>query len=74
MGRLKTNSERMIRVKKVLKKRDFGRCFEAVEGSGWKHYTKGFRRRSVTQKILESGSMKLFSFLDKINPKEPVTE
>lgn len=74
MGRLKTNSERMTRIKKVLKKRDFGRCFETVEGSGWKHYTKGVRRRSATQEILESGSMKLFSFLDKLNPKEPVTE
>ena len=56
-----------MRKKKVLKKRDFGRTYNEVDGWGWDHYTKGWRRRSVTQKRLNNAMSFLYAFFARAN-------
>ena len=49
----------------MRKHRDSCRTYSYVEGKGWKHYTKGFRRRSITMKRINAAYNFLFSFLSK---------
>ena len=65
MGRLKTARDKMEHKKVVLKHRDSGRTYNHKEGFGWNHFTKGFRRRSITMDRINKAYEFLFSFLDK---------
>lgn len=53
--------------KKILKHRDFGRTYHEVDGCGWKHYTKGFRRRSITQERINNAMYFINAFLARAN-------
>lgn len=66
MGRLKTYADRLTHVKVVRKKQMSGRCYNFVDGCGWNHYTKGFRKHSVSSNVINEGSKKLFDFLGKV--------
>lgn len=57
-------------MKKVQKKVPNGRCYAVVDGLGWKHYTKGFRKHSTHSNVVNRGSLRLFGFLAKANIKE----
>lgn len=74
MGRLKTYADRLNHKKVVRKRTDSGHCYNYIIGKGWSHYTKGFRKHTSDPQTMEKGSMFLFSFLDRVNPKEVVEE
>lgn len=65
MGRLKTARDKMEHRKVVAKHRDSGRTYNHKEGSGWNHFTKGFRKRSITMDRINKAYDFLFSFLEK---------
>lgn len=69
MGRLKTYRMKLEHKKVVQKRKDSGRCYNFVEGKGWNHYTKGFRKHTSRPETLEKGTLFLFSFLDRTMPK-----
>ena len=66
MGKLKTYRMKLEH-KKVVQ--NSGRCYNFVEGKGWNHYTKGFRKHTSRPETLEKGTLFLFSFLDRTMPK-----
>ena len=70
MGRLKVYSEKLNHKKIVQKKKDSGRCYNFVEGLGWNHYTKGFRKHST--KVDVNGKRNIFfvSLLERVMPKK----
>lgn len=70
MGRLKVYSEKLNHKKIVQKKKDSGRCYNFVEGLGWNHYTKGFRKHSTKVDVMERGISFLFSLLERVMPKK----
>nr|DAH71187.1 MAG TPA: hypothetical protein [Caudoviricetes sp.] len=70
MGRLKVYSEKLNHKKIVQKKKDSGRCYNFVEGLGWNHYTKGFRKHSTKVDVMERGTSFLFSLLERVMPKK----
>ena len=74
MGRLKTYGDKIGHKKSVLKKQNSGRCYNYIVGQGWSHYTKGFRKHTSDPQVMERGSMFLFSFLDRANPKAEAVE
>jgi len=74
MGRLKTYADKLNHKKVVHKRQNSGRCYNYIVGKGWSHYTKGFRKHTSDPQAMERGSMFLFSFLDRVNPKEVVEE
>lgn len=67
MGRLKTLSEKMLRKRVVQKRQANGRCYNDVDGKGWNHYTKGFRKHSTHSNVVSRGTIILFGFLAKMN-------
>ena len=70
MGRLKTAANRMEHKKVVHRHMDSGRTYNHIEGSGWCHYTKGFRKRSITMDRINKAYDYLFSFLEKAIDKK----
>lgn len=74
MGRLKTYADKMNRQRKVHKRTNSAKCYNYIVGQGWSHYTKGFRKHTSDPQVMERGSMFLFSFLDRANPKTETVE
>lgn len=70
MGRLKTLSEKMLRKKVIKKHEPNGRCYNEIDGKGWNHYTKGFRKHSTHSNAVSRGTIILFGFLAKMSNKE----
>ena len=66
MSKLKTYIQRLSHKKAVRKKQMSGRCYNFVDGCGWSHYTKGFRKHTVSSSVINEGSKKLFDFLGKV--------
>ena len=54
---------------KVHKHMAYGRTYDVVEGVGYKHYTKGYRKSSMTASIMDKGSKALYALIDKAFPK-----
>jgi len=50
----------------MRKHRDSCRTYSYVEGKGWNHYTKGYRKRSITMDRINAAYNFLFSFLSKV--------
>lgn len=72
---MKTVNQRMNHKKVVRKHTPNGRCYNIVDGKGWNHYTKGFRKHTVHSNVLSRGSIKLFGFLARVNlSKEDLVE
>ena len=69
MSKLKTDAMRKLRKPTVLKKRDFGRCYNNIDGEGWIHRTKGVRVRHATSERISAGYAALSLFLDLVLPK-----
>ena len=74
MGRLKTYADKLNHTKVVHKRTNSARCYNYIVGKGWSHYTKGFRKHTSDPQAMERGSMFLFSFLDRANPKTETVE
>jgi len=70
MGRLKTAADKMEHKKVVHKHMDSGRTYNHIEGSGWCHFTKGFRKRSITMDRINKAYDYLFAFLEKAIDKK----
>jgi len=58
----------------IHKGRDFGRCYCNIDGQGWKHYTKGSRKRKATAERISAGYAALSLFLDLVLPKRDSDE
>lgn len=54
-----------FKTKKVHKKIDSGRTYNHIEGSGWNHYTKGPRKRTLTMERINNAYNFVFSFLER---------
>lgn len=74
MGKLKTQFDKLTRQKKVFKRQNSGRCYNYVIGEGYSHYTKGYKKRSVSEDSISKGYTFLFSFLDRLNDKQKTEE
>lgn len=74
MSKLKTDAMRKLRKPTVLKKRDFGRCYNNIDGEGWIHRTKGVRVRHATSERISAGYASLSLFLDLVLPKKKEEE
>lgn len=74
MGRLKTFADKLNHKKVVRKKQNSGRCYNYMEGIGWSHYTKGFRKHTLNMETMEKGTSFLFSLLERVMPKKEVVE
>lgn len=67
MGRLKTYRMKLEHKKVVSKHTPNGRCYNDVDGKGWNHYTKGFRKHSTHSNVISRGTIILFGLLAKAN-------
>ena len=74
MGRLKTQIDKLTHKKSVLKKQPSGRCYNYEQGKGYKHYTKGYKKRSVSEETISNGYTLLFTLLDRLKPAETKEE
>lgn len=66
MSKLKTENDRLNHKKVIRKHVANGRCYNIVDGLGWNHYTKGFRKHSVHSNVVSRGTIMLFGFLAKL--------
>lgn len=66
MGKLKTSRDRLNHKRVVKKHTANGRCYNMVDGLGWNHYTKGFRKHSIHSNVVSRGTIILFGFLARL--------
>lgn len=74
MGRLKTARDKMEHKKVVHKHVNSGRTYNYKEGFGWSHFTKGFRRRTVTMDVINKGCNFIFSLMERVTGTKTTEE
>lgn len=57
---------KMFKVKKVHKHIQNGRTYAHTDGVGYRHYTKGFKKRSISSERMSECATKLLAFLGSI--------
>jgi len=57
---------------KVHKHISYGRTYNHKDGIGYEHYTKGYRKSSITTKLMDAGGKFLNALIERAFPKPDV--